>query len=339
MTPDVKAAIECDPRIFALFCALNCCGYDAESAPEGFHPMRRALREQLAGCHQAAADFASYLDSAPALSLTPPRFPFWPRVGVMTEYVLTLRQPPALAPPRRADEDALAREWPGRASIRAEEIRPLMDWLRGLGPALGDFWREADIGALHSAWAPPIVEAAKMRVGDLSAAIQRCADYLGLTSLPFARLVVIPNPLQDSWTANFGRAQDAFFVVDGCPARIGSVWHELCHDAVAPILESHADLLAASEPLLVKVEEPMRAMGYWLADRRASWRRIVEESVVRAVCARLHGSDGAEDSFPFIPEAMAALREVRERRGQAFAGAVRVFLEHLAQLVGARSQP
>jgi len=201
-------------------------------------------------------------------------------------------------------------------------------------------------------FAPSILDAAGVTAHEVAETVNRCFRYLDIDEPPLETLVIVPNPLQDSCTTDFAFAADVLTVIEGSsPVRLeDGICHELCHLVIAPLLKRNSASLSASRQLLAEIEQPVRLMGYWTADRRHSWRRIVEESLVRAVCARLKANRcsteaevrATQASFAFIGPAIRALKDVREQGGQPFDAVISVFLEDLksfAHCCGAKRMP
>ena len=335
--------IDYDRRIFGLLCALNCVGYDQYylgSPPDEMHPLRWEIRARLAGVPaEVIASFREYFCAAPPLSLTPDLFPFWPRLFLMMEYALHLGMPPGFTAMSAAKEASFSSSWPQRATMCLEEVAPTCHWLRGLGPALADFWQGAQIQQLYDEFAPGIVAQAETELAQLSGQVEACLDYLDQPHCS-RRIVIVPNVLQDAGTADMMELADTTYLIAGNGrVSINSIWHELCHVPVNAALMQHAALLVNSEPLLATVETKMQALGYWRADRPDTWRYIIEDTLVRAIGARLIGGEKSaawlqndmEMGFRFVSLAAETLAEVRERQGQPFDEAVKVFLARLVQ--------
>jgi hypothetical protein len=338
--------IECDARIFALFCALTCCGYEPGGKAAELHPLRREIRRSLENIsREKLRPFHAFLQASPRFALTPADFPFWPKSFLLAEYTLHLGPPPTFASPSPSVLTALAEDWPQRVPVRPAEIEPLSSWLGRLSGVLADFWETAQVEKFYAEFAPQCLAAAGLSQTELAAQIQQCFEYMEVIP-PAKRLIIIPNPLQDPNAVDFVRTTEADYIIEGrCPLRPNSICHELCHPVIEELLRQNPALVAESEPLLAHVEEPMREMGYWLADRASSWRRVVEENLVRAVCDRLDGAnraleavrDDIDHGFAFVAYAASMLEKIHEREGQSFASAVAAILEHLVQFANSKS--
>jgi hypothetical protein len=229
--------------------------------------------------------------------------------------------------------------------VKPEEIKHLLPWLARARGALEEFWEVAQLEKLYEEFSPQCIAGAGLDRARLAALIARGFSYMEINP-PDKQLVIIPNMLQDSFSADFVQTKKTDYLIEGhSPIRPNSICHELCHPVVEKMLLENADLVAESEPLLSHVEEPMREMGLWLADRSSTWRWVLAENLVRAVCDRVTQTDSVfeavrddiDHGFAFVAYAAGALEKLHEKEGQSFAFAVSAFLEHLVHFANSRA--
>ncbi|MHB8946652.1 MAG: hypothetical protein ACYC6I_09005 [Bacillota bacterium] len=117
-------------------------------------------------------------------------------------------------------------------------------------------------------------------------------------------------PLQAREQTDFVPFQGRIFII-AAEADAGSVAHELLHDLLGPRLAGCGRLVTGHRDLLAPVLAAMREFAYAWADDDASWRRVFEESLVRAATVWVtEGSGGrslrvaqdyAEQGFAYVP--------------------------------------
>ena len=113
------------------------------------------------------------------------------------------------------------------------------------------------------------------------------AVYAGLTAGGYdikdrmPKLVITPNPLQAWRIADGVMAQGTTYLILARPDS-GSIMHEALHSLFAPALECVRSAVDEANVLYAPVRGSMIRMGYAWDDSPASWRRVWEESLVRA---------------------------------------------------------
>jgi|GEM_PF-1201844 len=137
-----------------------------------------------------------------------------------------------------------------------------------------ELWRSAQ--PAHEREAAQLLDASQDR-------LRQAATYLRLTSVPFARLVLVPNLLAPREEVTEAWAGDVLHVLVGPSAgpNVRGVVRSFIRVTVAPVVERYKDLTAQSRELFDLVKDELQARGW------TRWDDAVRESLVRAVEARL----------------------------------------------------
>lgn len=170
----------------------------------------------------------------------------------------------APASPQPAQED-VARRLAGLDAL----VRELYQEAKGQ-----ELWRSARTA--HEREAAQLRDASQDR-------LRQAATYLRLTSLPFTRLVLVPNLLAPREEVTEVWAGDVLHVLVGPSAgpNMRGVVRSFIRVVVAPVVESYRDLTSQSRELFELVKDELQARGW------TGWDDAVRESLVRAVEARL----------------------------------------------------
>ena len=250
--------------VFTVFCLLNLGGYDDENNPDGMHPVRVRVREQLA--HKVPPELAKrirdfyrqHTDADPfdysvvAMSTGgPPDFKF---TAEWTEGVSKQASFAALA-----DLPVLLRELYTSAPIEETYAGVRPDYLKYI-----DEYRAAVLAQVAKVMA-------YCRTSALSAA--------GGGDAPHA--VVIPNLLL-SFSRAFGFVLGDMFAIEGPQAKIGYNPHEFVHGITNSM---------SYDPRYTALQEPAEPL-FELAKKQpdvgdvANLQNFLDENLVRAICLK-----------------------------------------------------
>ena len=171
---------------------------------------------------------------------------------------------PSTPSPQPAQEDA-ARRLTGFDAL----VRELYQEAKGQ-----ELWRSARTA--HEREAVQLRDATQDR-------LRQAATYLRLTSVPFTRLLLVPNLLAPREEVTEAWAGDVLHVLVGpSPGpNVRGVVRSFIRVVVAPVVESYRDLIAQSRELFELVKDELQARGW------TRWDDAVRESLVRAVEAKL----------------------------------------------------
>lgn len=252
--PSGFVTVRADERLFTIMAALNATGYDDENNPAGMHPVRVAVRKEL-----AARSIPSRDRLRVQLLAHPSKYVQW---------VLCRSEFPGL-------ERAVEGWW-------IEGVPPLLFW--GLDGALREFYVQGDIAALwqqhRSAYA---AEAARYEA-QAGPAVRQVLDYMRVQNPPTDHVVVLPNLLDAYWRGYGPRVGNISYVVVGPADRpnLGEVQHEAMHPILNPLVDANLDAVTpAARDRLFSILRPR------MPDSYPTWESILRESAIRAVEARL----------------------------------------------------
>jgi hypothetical protein len=255
--PWVKVRI--DERLFTLFAALNAAGYDGENFGLPYHPVRQLVRERLAGSR-----FSGQQRLQAELNLIQSyNFVTWS---------LHYGGPP---------------DFDRELSWSVAGIPAFL--FIGLDGLLRDFYREMGIAALWTEVRPQYEQEAARLQQAAGTAVQAALDYTRLEAVPLREVVVIPNLLDAHYRGYGPQVGGTAYVIVG-PAEdqpdIGLVQHEALHSIAGSLVEVNLDAIdpKAADTLYADLRKRVPP-GY------ESWAGILEESVVRALDARLAGPE------------------------------------------------
>ncbi len=126
--------------------------------------------------------------------------------------------------------------------------------------------------------------------------------------------------------------------------------HEFAHTVINPLTARHASRVAETEKNFGPLREAMRLEGY------SRWEHVINESIIRAVTARLTAGERGEDAataevaeevkrgFVYVPEVVAELRRYEASRSaypkiaDFYPNLLRVFEQSLAACVASRCE-
>lgn len=233
--------------------------------------------------------------------------PYWPRVYLLAVAALHVRDEAPWAFRDLADFRQQVAALDGHPAERGAEA---LAWLERLpvtvteliaSPAAGPL--EAEYRAIVAALAPSFAKAS-------DEAFAAVSGRLSIAASEWPGLTLLPNPLQATEQADFAPFGGRIAVIAG-EADAGSIAHELLHHVFGPRLTAHGPLIAGYRDLLGPVLGAMRSYAYAWADDEASWRRVFEESLVRAATLWVMAGPGdsglrraledAEEGFAYVP--------------------------------------
>ncbi len=254
-SPAEYVTVAADERLFTLMAALNAAGYNEENNPDGMHPVRQAVRGEL-----ASKELTSLRRLRIQLRLAHPySYVVW---------ALQRSNPPAFA--RQAEG------WWVSGSPAAVFF--------GLDDPLRQFYLEADIAAL---WQRSLgeyeAESARYRAA-VGPAVQQMLAYLRVRNMPTDRIVVLPNLLDAYWRGYGPRIGSVSYVVvgPGETPNIGLVQHEAMHPIINPLVDANLKVIEKD-----RADQLYRAMRPHVGSGYQEWSTIVKECVIRAVGVRL----------------------------------------------------
>jgi len=262
--PAPKAAeyvsIQADERLFTLMAAMNAAGYDEENNEDGMHPVRQAVRAELA---------SKKLKSLGRLRIQL-------RLVHPYSYVVWTLQ--------RSSPPAFARQLEGWWVVG-----PPAAVFFGLDDGLRQFYNEADIATLWQQSLPEYEAEIARYQTEAGPAVQRMLAYLRLKNTPTDRIVVLPNLLDAYWRGYGPHVGSVSYIVAG-PAEtpnIALIQHEAMHPIINPLVDANLKAIdKAQADWFFQAMNPRVGSGYH------EWSTIVKECVIRAVGVRL--SDAAE---------------------------------------------
>lgn len=264
--------VQPDQRIFAVYAGLTAGGYDIAQIDPG---------DEIAAVVHATleapwpAHVIDYFRDARAATCE--ANPYWPRAYMLVAAVM---------------ETSSERSWGYSDPVRARSIIESMpvdpahrdtatiEWLMGLPAVIRQVATEPWFGDLWTSYADvvaPVIPLYKAAGEEASATLAR----IGIPSDRMPKLVIIPNPLQAWQIADGVVAQDVTYLILARPDS-GSIVHEALHSLFAQALECVRPAVDEANVLYAPVRDSMIRMGYAWDDSPASWRRVWEESLVRA---------------------------------------------------------
>lgn len=253
-----QIVVTADERLFTLLCACNLGGYDA-MAGNRMHPVRAEVREYLETLGPSLVRMVELNVGARNLGSR------LSRIGSYFRYAFSLSAPPAF-----------------------EELRPVPPIAPGFGAVMSRLYTR---GRLDEIWEDH--QSAYQEVVDgyralAPAAVEEINAYLRVNEARLPRTVVIVPTLMLARGSGLNCVlDDTVYVVPGPTQRPSPVLlqHEYLHQVVGPMIDEHADLLSASEPLFELVGAEEEVFGDY-----GSWPLVVEESLLRAMPQRLPGN-------------------------------------------------
>ncbi len=246
--------VEADERLFTLMAALNAAGYNDENNEKGMYPVRRQVRTQL-----AARNIPSLIRLRLYFQAHPSQYVAW---------VLERGAPPRFS---RAES-----EW----SIDGVPAFAFF----GLDGALADFYREADIASLWKQYEPEYAREVARYQPLANGAVKEALDYARLDERETPQIVILPNLLDSYWRGYGPVVGNVSYVVIGPSDTPNTVLvqHEMLHAVVNPLVSANLGVINPSQ-----ADALYQALRTRVAPGYGSWETLLDESVIRAIGARL----------------------------------------------------
>lgn len=268
-TPDL-GQLDASPTLFTVMAAINAAGYDADLASPNNHPLRNAIRAELAKRQIPSLEgikefFAKHRKRDDTLELSQ-----------YISFALTAGPPPDFA-----------------IRIRDVEIPPDVSGMAALPPLLAAFYKEAGIEDLWKRSQRAIdqycdryhvpVSDAVLQVNSLLR--QQTSGVRGFRFQVLIELQAAPNQIQ---TRSYG--PDYTVVISPSPEpRIFDVRHAYLHYSLEPLATRYHDILERKKVLADHVQ---RARG--LPDTyKDDFLLLTTESLIKAIEARLDNKPGS----------------------------------------------
>jgi tetratricopeptide (TPR) repeat protein len=273
--PLEQGQLDANPTLFTVLAAMNACGYDAGlNSPDG-HPIRRAIREEIA---------KRQVPSLPALKEFFDKHRKRDDTAELSQYIsfaLTAGPPPAFA-----------------VKGRDVDIPPDAAALAELSPLLETFYKEANIEDLWN-WSQRAIDQYLERYHKgVSEAVlqvnaylrQQTSGFRGRRFQIFIELQAAPNQIQ---TRNYG---DTYTVVvtPSAEPRIFDIRHGYLFYLLDPLALRYREILERKRGLIDHAQRAEALPGIYKED----FGLLTTASLVKAVEARLDRNDAA------VPQAL-----------------------------------
>ena len=266
--------LDASPTLFTVMAAINAAGYDADLASSNNHPLRNAMRAELA---------KRSIPSLPAIKEFFAKHRRRNDTLELSQYVsfaLTAGGPPDFA-----------------ITMRDVEVPPDVSGMTELSILLATFYREANIEDLWKRSQRGIDQFIERYHGPVSDAVLQVNALLrqqtsGVRGSHFQILVELqaaPNQIQ---TRSYG--SEYTVVISPSPEpRIFDVRHAYLHYSLEPLATRYQDILARKKGL---ADHALRAQG--LDDSfKEDFLLLTTESLIKAVEARLdHKPEGVQQA-------------------------------------------
>ncbi len=310
---DWDCVVTDSPALFAVYAGLTASGYDLVGTELGdpldelvgrlrSAPWPPSVREYFAAARRGGGGVN----------------PYWPRAYLLALTALHLED---AAPWALREAAAFRDQVAGLAVDPAERGSAAMAWLERLPGVVANIMSAPFVAPLRAEYLTIVAERAPSFDAAAGTAVAAVSDRLGVAAGRLPGLTLLSNPLQAREETDFIPLHGRIFVIMA-DADAASIAHELLHHVLGPRLAACDQVVIGHRGLLAPVIERMRAFDYAWADDEASWRRVLEESLVRA--ATLWVMEGAGDP---APRRGRALESARAEAEQGFAY-VLPLLEH-----------
>ena len=262
--PAERGQLDASPTLFTVMAAINAAGYDAELASPNTHPLRLAIRADL-----ARRDIPS-LAAIKELFRQHRKSTDTPDLSQYISFALTAGPPPDFA-----------------IAMRDVEIPPDVSPLKELSPLLAAFYREAHIEELWKCSQPAIDQYIARYHTPVSEAVLQVNSYLrqptsgfrGRHFQIFIELLAAPNQVQTRSYAN----EYTLVITPSAQPRIFDVRHAYLHYLLDPMATRNQEILDRKKGL---ADHAQRAR--WLDDSfKKDFLLLATESLIKAVEARL----------------------------------------------------
>lgn len=259
-----RGQLDANQTLFTVMCAINAAGYSADLSSPNNHPLRDAIRAELAKRNIPSLPaikefFEAHRRRSDALEL-----------GQYISYALTIGPPPTFV-----------------TNKRDVEVPPDASGLMNLTPLLAAFYREANIEDL---WARS-QKAFDQYIGRYHALVsdavlqsnaylrQQTSGFKGRRFQIYIDLLAAPNQVQ---TRSYG--DDFYVVVTPSPEpRTFDIRHAYLVYLLDPLATHYQEILSRKKPL----QEQARRAPALSENFKEDWLLLVTESLVKAVESRL----------------------------------------------------
>ena len=258
--------LDASPTLFTVMCALNAAGYSADLASPNNHPLRDAIRAELAKKNIPSLDgiknfFDRHRKKTDAQEL-----------GQYVSFALTVGGPPNFA---------------FNTKTRDLDMAPEVVGMKDLSPLLAAFYKEADIADLWKRSQPAIDQYVGLYHAGVSDAVLQVNSYLrqqtsgfrGRHFQIFIELLAAPNQIQ---TRSYG---DSYTVVvtPSPEPRIFDIRHAYLHYLLDPLSTRYQEIVNRKKPLADRARQAPALDDSFKED----FLLLTTESLIKAVEARL----------------------------------------------------
>lgn len=267
--------LDASPTLFTVMAAINAAGYSADLASPNNHPLRDAIRAELAKRN---------IPSLPAIKEFFERHRKRSDVQELGQYIsfaLTVSGPPTFA-----------------IKLRDVDVPPDVTTMKELSPLLAAFYKEAGIEDLWKRSQPAIQQYLGLYHGPVSDSVLQVNSYLrqqtsgfkGRRFQIFVELMGAPNQIQ---TRSYG--DDYTIVITPSPEpRIFDVRHAYLHYLLDPLSTRYQEILDRKKALADHAQRA-RALDDSFKD---DYLLLTTESLIKAVEARLdHKPQGIQEAL------------------------------------------
>jgi tetratricopeptide (TPR) repeat protein len=263
----VNIKFQTDVRVFTVMAAINVAGFDLDAGDLMHNPVRKLVRERLAGVGQ---DLREHLHDFYDSHNTEREDAM--KQGKYVSFALLLKGPPQFALSAKPAELPL-------------EVQPLA----GFEPLLEELWKQGELGALWEQVRPEYVreiEAYRPLLRDMVTKILRHMRTEARIALD-RQVVFIPDLLNGYGVVNARNIENNYVVLVG-PSRsserpMRSLRHEYLHFLIDPLIAKYFGYLPAAEPYSKKIHEQPRVQERYERD----FTLMVIESLIQMVELRI----------------------------------------------------
>jgi tetratricopeptide (TPR) repeat protein len=262
--PAETGQLDASPTLFTVMAAINASGYDADLASAHNHPLRNAIRAELA---------KREIPSIPALKEFFARHHQNTGTAELSQYIsfaLTCGPPPDFA-----------------IKMRDVDLPPDIAGMLDLSPLLAAFYKEADIPDLWKRSQPAIDQYVARYHEPVTNAVlqvnmylrQQTSGFRGRHFQIFIDLLAAPNQIQTRSYAN-----EYTIVITPTPEpRTFDVRHGYLHYLLDPLATRATEVLERKKGLIDHAERAEALDAQFKQD----WLLLVTESLIKAVEARI----------------------------------------------------
>ncbi|HUI82353.1 MAG TPA: tetratricopeptide repeat protein [Bryobacteraceae bacterium] len=267
--------LDASPTLFTLMAALNAVGYSADLSSPNNHPLRDAIRAEIAKKNLASLGpirefFEKHRKRTDAEEL-----------GQYVSYALTVGDPPNF-----------------KFRMRDVEIPPDVTGMKELTPLLTAFYKEADIPDLWKRSQPAIEQYLERYHEPVSEAVLQVNTYLrqqtsgfkGRHFQIFLELQGAPNQIQ---TRSYGDNYTIVLTPSPVP-RIFDIRHAYLHYLLDPLSARYSEILERKKPIVMEAKRAPALDDSFKDD----FLLLVTESLIKAVEAKLdHNPAGVHEAL------------------------------------------